>query len=157
MGDLNAELDKFKGWLAEAKEDISKKKLHVNTSQSTGPSPRFSPKFGRKADKKKAKLANSNSEEAAQQDPSPPPEMRGGGDEQGGGGGRGESEEWDTDTEEVAQTGLMLYNFEGQNEDELTVNANDKVEILEDLGDGWLKVRKDNEEGYVPESYVRIV
>ena len=31
-----------------------------------GPSPRFSPKFGRKADKKKAKLANSNSEEAAQ-------------------------------------------------------------------------------------------
>ena len=53
-----------------------------------------------------------------QQDPSPPPEMRGGGDERGGGGheggGRGESEEWDSDTDDVEQTGLMLYNFDGQ-------------------------------------------
>ena len=43
----------------------------------------------------------------------------------------------------------------GQNEDELNVNAGESVLILEDLGDGWLRVRKNKEEGYVPESYVQ--
>ena len=45
----------------------------------------------------------------------------------------------------------------GQNEDELSVNANDTVVIIQNLGDGWLRVRKGQDEGYVPESYVRIV
>lgn len=43
-----------------------------------------------------------------------------------------------------------------QTEDELIVSANDKVVILQDLGDGWLRVRKGNEEGYIPQSYVNI-
>ena len=42
-----------------------------------------------------------------------------------------------------------------QNEDELAVNAGEAVLILGDLGDGWLRVRKNREEGYVPESYVQ--
>lgn len=45
----------------------------------------------------------------------------------------------------------------GQNEDELSVNANDTLVIIQNLGDGWLRVRKGQDEGYVPESYVRIV
>ena len=45
----------------------------------------------------------------------------------------------------------------GQNEDELSVNANEEVVIIEDLGDGWLKVRKGEDEGYVPQSYVRML
>ena len=35
------------------------------------------------------------------------------------------------------------------------MNAGDDVLILEDLGDGWLRVKKSGEEGYVPESYVQ--
>lgn len=38
----------------------------------------------------------------------------------------------------------------------MSVSANDKVMILQDLGDGWLRVRKGHEEGYVPQSYVEI-
>ena len=45
----------------------------------------------------------------------------------------------------------------GQNDDELNVNANDTIVIIQNLGDGWLRVRKGQDEGYVPESYVRIV
>lgn len=43
-----------------------------------------------------------------------------------------------------------------QTEDELTVLANDKVMIIQDLGDGWLRVRKGHDEGYIPGSYVNI-
>ena len=44
----------------------------------------------------------------------------------------------------------------GQNDEELSCNQNDVVSVLEDLGDGWLRVRKGQDEGYVPESYVQI-
>ena len=50
-----------------------------------------------------------------------------------------------------------LHTLLGQNEDELSVNANDTLVIIQNLGDGWLRVRKGQDEGYVPESYVRIV
>ena len=49
--------------------------------------------------------------------------------------------------------------YTGQNDDEMTAYANTKVWILENLGDGWLRVRKDGgdeEEGYVPSQYVEI-
>lgn len=49
---------------------------------------------------------------------------------------------------------LLIYT--AQTEDEMGVSANDKVMILQDLGDGWLRVRKGHEEGYVPQSYVEI-
>ena len=50
----------------------------------------------------------------------------------------------------------LLHSTLAQTEDELTVCANDKVMIIQDLGDGWLRVRKGQEEGYVPQSYVNI-
>jgi flagellar basal body rod protein FlgF len=44
----------------------------------------------------------------------------------------------------------------GQNEDELSCSAGESITIVEDLGDGWLKVQSDKGgEGYVPESYVQ--
>ena len=49
------------------------------------------------------------------------------------------------------------FSTSGQNDDELNVNANDTIVIIQNLGDGWLRVRKGQDEGYVPESYVRIV
>ena len=45
----------------------------------------------------------------------------------------------------------------GQNDDELSCVANESVVILEDLGDGWLRVRKGQIEGYVPQAYVQII
>ena len=41
-----------------------------------------------------------------------------------------------------------------QHEEELSVNTGDKVRIIEDLGDGWLRVQKGGQDGFVPESYV---
>ena len=41
-----------------------------------------------------------------------------------------------------------------QTEEELSVNQNDEVNILSVLGDGWIKVRCGDREGFVPESYV---
>ena len=47
--------------------------------------------------------------------------------------------------------------FTGQNDDELSCAANETVVVIEDLGDGWLRVRKGQDEGYVPQAYVQIV
>ena len=45
----------------------------------------------------------------------------------------------------------------GENEEELSVKAGEDVAVIEDLGDGWLRVRRsNNEEGYVPQSYVQV-
>ena len=41
-----------------------------------------------------------------------------------------------------------------QREEELSVNTGDKVKIIEDIGDGWLRVQKGDQDGFVPESYV---
>lgn len=46
--------------------------------------------------------------------------------------------------------------YAGQNEDELSVDANDKVRIIQDLSDGWLRVQKGAKEGLVPKAYVQI-
>lgn len=48
----------------------------------------------------------------------------------------------------------VCYLLLAQNEDEISCSANERVTIIEDLGDGWLKVCKGKEEGYVPQSYV---
>lgn len=50
---------------------------------------------------------------------------------------------------------IILCHFVAQNEDEISCHAHDVVTLLEDLGDGWLRVRKGKDEGYVPQSYVQ--
>lgn len=52
---------------------------------------------------------------------------------------------------------FVSYLFTGQNDDELSCAANETVVVIEDLGDGWLRVRKGQDEGYVPQAYVQIV
>ena len=51
---------------------------------------------------------------------------------------------------------VVLFCCPGQNTDELSCRQNEVVEIMEDLGDGWLRVRRGDDEGYVPGSYVQI-
>ncbi len=52
---------------------------------------------------------------------------------------------------------LFITPLLAQNEDEISCNQNDKVTIIEDLNDGWLRVAKEGgDEGYVPQSYVTV-
>ena len=53
---------------------------------------------------------------------------------------------------------LFFILFIAQTEDELSCCADDTVVVLDDMGDGWVKVRKvDNHEGYIPQSYVEYI
>ncbi|XP_043422390.1 formin-binding protein 1 isoform X23 [Prionailurus bengalensis] len=50
-----------------------------------------------------------------------------------------------------------LYTFEGQNEGTLSVLEGETLYVIEeDKGDGWTRIRRNEEEGYVPTSYVEV-
>nr|XP_014431658.1 formin-binding protein 1 isoform X9 [Pelodiscus sinensis] len=51
-----------------------------------------------------------------------------------------------------------LYTFEGQNEGTISVAEGELLYVIEeDKGDGWTRIRRnENEEGYVPTSYVEV-
>ncbi|CAO3597285.1 unnamed protein product [Absidia cylindrospora] len=50
-----------------------------------------------------------------------------------------------------------IYDYEAQDEDELTIREGDRLSIIEDPGDGWLKVRNGNAVGMIPANYVSVV
>ncbi|KAM7184370.1 hypothetical protein V8F33_013013 [Rhypophila sp. PSN 637] len=55
--------------------------------------------------------------------------------------------------------GVILYDFEAQGEDEVTVGVGDEVIVIDDTkSDEWWQVRrlKNNKEGVVPSSYIEI-
>ncbi|KAL1836045.1 hypothetical protein VTK73DRAFT_5223 [Phialemonium thermophilum] len=57
------------------------------------------------------------------------------------------------------KTGQMLYDFEAQGDDEVSVSAGDEVVILDDTkSEEWWQVRrlKNGKEGVVPSSYVEV-
>uniref|UniRef100_A0ACB8F0T5 Formin-binding protein 1 n=1 Tax=Sphaerodactylus townsendi TaxID=933632 RepID=A0ACB8F0T5_9SAUR len=51
-----------------------------------------------------------------------------------------------------------LYTFEGQNEGTISVTEGEMLFVIEeDKGDGWTRIRRnEDEEGYVPTSYVEV-
>lgn len=51
-----------------------------------------------------------------------------------------------------------LYTFEGQNEGTISVAEGETLYVIEeDKGDGWTRIRRsEDEEGYVPTSYVQV-
>lgn len=51
-----------------------------------------------------------------------------------------------------------LYPFEGQNEGTISMTESEMLYVIEeDKGDGWTRVRKnEDEEGYVPTSYIKL-
>ncbi|XP_064396439.1 formin-binding protein 1-like [Halichondria panicea] len=162
------DLEKFRGFLAEAQRVLeaepvpskANKKLEVGGfAKKTS---KFSPKPFKKNDKKKSKGGNQSDEGDDSPVVSPVND-----------GARGldtptKNDEWSEDDEddddevvaeraesELSEPARILYDFSAQNEDELSVNAGDNIIIIQDLQDGWLQVRKRDEEGYVPESYVK--
>ncbi|XP_078282316.1 formin-binding protein 1 isoform X3 [Rhinoraja longicauda] len=65
------------------------------------------------------------------------------------------------DDEEVLTTigtCKAMYPFEGQNEGTITITEGEMLSVIEeDKGDGWTRVRRsEDEEGYVPSSYVEV-
>jgi hypothetical protein len=62
-------------------------------------------------------------------------------------------------SEVVIGTALVIYYFEGNVQNAISVQENESLSVLErDSGDGWTLVRKLNgEKGYVPTDYIRIV
>jgi len=55
-------------------------------------------------------------------------------------------------------SGVALYDFEPSQTDELRLRQDETMLILQDFGDGWLRVRiTDGSEGFVPQGYVQIV
>ncbi|XP_033096351.1 formin-binding protein 1-like, partial [Anneissia japonica] len=59
--------------------------------------------------------------------------------------------------ETVLCTCLALYSFEATEGSSLSLHADETYDVMEyDSGDGWTRVRKGNEEGYVPTSYIQI-
>ncbi|XP_051892746.1 formin-binding protein 1 isoform X11 [Pristis pectinata] len=64
------------------------------------------------------------------------------------------------DEEVLASIGTCkaMYPFEGQNEGTITIAEGETLSVIEeDKGDGWTRVRRnEDEEGYVPTSYVEV-
>ncbi|XP_019849936.1 PREDICTED: formin-binding protein 1-like isoform X2 [Amphimedon queenslandica] len=154
IGIIKSEIQEFKGYLSEAgsggsakngKSPAAKKKEKVKEKKEERP------RATSKLSSTDIEVVSNNSSTAAH--PSP----------QGSTDNVKAQEEWFSDDEDGGskdQSGdagvwIMVYDFEAQNEDELSCRANDIVTIIEDLGDGWLRVRKGKDEGYVPQSYVQ--
>ncbi|XP_062865724.1 thyroid hormone receptor interactor 10b [Trichomycterus rosablanca] len=69
--------------------------------------------------------------------------------------------EFDDDFDEdapIAQC-LALYNFNGNRDGEVSMEAGDHLNLIkEDSGDGWVRVKKtDGSAGYVPASYIKTI
>ncbi|KAM9454978.1 thyroid hormone receptor interactor 10b [Clarias gariepinus] len=64
-------------------------------------------------------------------------------------------EDFDEDVP-IAQC-LALYNFNGVKEGEVSMQAGERLSVMVDMGDGWVRVKKTNGNmGYVPASYIQI-
>lgn len=159
MEELGVELDKYKNYLTSAISRINerpdKRTAPITAKAKLSPRPTKKDSPAGPVGNSTNDHANSSSkddefdddeEDDEEEEPSTPR------------GGAGAGEEWDNvDSGEARQKAVLIYDFTGQNEDELTCSQHEEVTIIEDLGDGWLRVRKANGEGegYVPESYVQ--
>lgn len=51
---------------------------------------------------------------------------------------------------------IALYNYDAQNEDEITIQAGDKIAVVsEDIGDGWTEGELNGMRGSFPTAYAR--
>ncbi|XP_049908490.1 formin-binding protein 1 homolog isoform X12 [Epinephelus moara] len=150
---LQFEVQKFEGWLAEVEERMpSKSDTHRrsglyetqnNTTVSTNcAQDRESP------DGSYTEEQNSETQVKANINPIPPtsttPEF--------------DDEFDDEETLPTIGTCKALYPFEGHNEGTISVAEGELLYVIEeDKGDGWTRVRRnEDEEGYVPTSYVEV-
>ncbi|KAL6470776.1 hypothetical protein MHYP_G00218950 [Metynnis hypsauchen] len=142
---LQAELQKFEGWLAEVEgrmptrsESSHRQSVVYETQNSTPPTNNSCAQDRESPDGSYTEEQSSELQTKVQTDP----------------------EFEDTDDEMLPTIGTCkaLYPFEGQNEGTLALVEGEVLFVIEeDKGDGWTRVRRnEEEEGYVPTSYVEV-
>ncbi|XP_027008759.1 formin-binding protein 1 isoform X23 [Tachysurus fulvidraco] len=145
---LQAELQKFEGWLAEvegrmpARSELTQRQSIVYESQnSTTTSNNNCAQDRESPDGSYTEEQSSEVQTKVQTDP--------------------EFDEFDDAEEEILPTigtCKALYPFEGNNEGTLALAEGEVLFVIEeDKGDGWTRVRRnEEEEGYVPSSYIEV-
>ncbi|XP_053138461.1 formin-binding protein 1 isoform X21 [Hemicordylus capensis] len=142
---LRLEEQKFLGWLAEVEG-----RLPVRTEPARRQSGLYEPQntltVNNCAQDRESSPDGSYTEEPSQESElkAPPPDF---------------DDEFD-DEEPLPTIGTCkaLYTFEGQNEGTISVTEGETLYVIEeDKGDGWTRIRRnEDEEGYVPTSYVDV-
>ncbi|XP_015267087.1 PREDICTED: formin-binding protein 1 isoform X3 [Gekko japonicus] len=142
---LRSEAQKFEGWLAEvegrlpARTEQTRRQSGVCESQNTLT-------VNNCAQDRESSPDGSYTEEPSQESEmkAPPTDF---------------DDEFD-DEEPLPTIGTCkaLYTFEGQNEGTISVTEGEMLFVIEeDKGDGWTRIRRnEDEEGYVPTSYVEV-
>ncbi|XP_027008751.1 formin-binding protein 1 isoform X14 [Tachysurus fulvidraco] len=146
---LQAELQKFEGWLAEvegrmpARSELTQRQSIVYESQNSTTTSNNNCAQDRESspDGSYTEEQSSEVQTKVQTDP--------------------EFDEFDDAEEEILPTigtCKALYPFEGNNEGTLALAEGEVLFVIEeDKGDGWTRVRRnEEEEGYVPSSYIEV-
>ncbi|XP_035996279.1 formin-binding protein 1 [Fundulus heteroclitus] len=150
---LQAEAQKFEGWLAEVEERMpSKSDTHRRSgfyeAQSTPAVSNNCAQDRESPDGSYTEEPNSETQVKANVNPNTIPTTMPDFDE----------EFDDDDPLPTIGTCKALYPFEGHNEGTIAVAEGELLYVIEeDKGDGWTRVRrKEDEEGYVPTSYIEV-
>uniref|UniRef100_A0A665W5U9 Formin binding protein 1b n=1 Tax=Echeneis naucrates TaxID=173247 RepID=A0A665W5U9_ECHNA len=150
---LQFEVQKFEGWLAEVEErmpsksDTQRRSGLYETQNSTTVSNNCAQDRESSPDGSYTEEQNSETQVKANTHPVPTsttPEF--------------DDEFDDEETLPTIGTCKALYPFEGHNEGTISVAEGELLYVIEeDKGDGWTRVRRnEDEEGYVPTSYVEV-
>nr|XP_019937864.1 PREDICTED: formin-binding protein 1 isoform X5 [Paralichthys olivaceus] len=150
---LQFELQKFEGWLAEVEErmpsksDTHRRSVLYETQNNAPVSNNCAQDRESSPDGSYTEEQNSETQVKATTHPVPTsstPEF--------------DDEFDDEETLPTIGTCKALYPFEGHNEGTISVAEGELLYVIEeDKGDGWTRVRRnEDEEGYVPSSYVEV-
>ncbi|XP_051962044.1 formin-binding protein 1-like isoform X4 [Xyrauchen texanus] len=147
---LQVEAQKFEGWLAEVegrmpvKSDLPRRTSALYETQNSTP-PTTNNNCTQDRESPEGSYTDEQSSEVQNKVQTEPPEF----------------DEFDDADEEILPTigtCKAIYPFEGHNEGTLAVTEGELLYVIEeDKGDGWTRVRRnEEEEGYVPTSYVEV-
>ncbi|XP_019908879.1 formin-binding protein 1 isoform X24 [Esox lucius] len=148
---LQFEVQKFEGWLAEvegrlpSKSDPPRRQSGLYETQNSNSSTVGNNCAQDRESPDGSYTEEQSSETQAKVTISNPPEV---------------DDEFDDDEETLPTIGTCkaIYPFEGHNEGTISVTEGELLYVIEeDKGDGWTRVRRnEDEEGYVPTSYVEV-
>uniref|UniRef100_A0AAV2IUV8 Formin binding protein 1 n=1 Tax=Knipowitschia caucasica TaxID=637954 RepID=A0AAV2IUV8_KNICA len=148
---LQAEVHKFEGWLAEVEErmpsksDSHRKSVIYETQNNTTAVSNNCAQDRESPDGSYTEEQNSETQVKASTDPTPST-------------ADDDDEFDDEETLPTIGTCKALYPFEGKNEGTIAIAEGELLYVIEqDKGDGWTRVRRnEEEEGYVPTTYVEV-
>ncbi|XP_062290096.1 formin-binding protein 1 homolog isoform X5 [Scomber scombrus] len=154
---LQSEMQKFEGWLAEVEErmpsksDTQRRSGLYETQNNTTVSNNCAQDRESSPDGSYTEEQNSETQVKANTNPEPIPNPTSITPEF-------DDEFDDEETLPTIGTCKALYPFEGHNEGTISVAEGELLYVIEeDKGDGWTRVRRnEDEEGYVPTSYVEV-